>query len=92
MCCIMNEDQNLLEVEDLRVHFPVRWSFSKSHGILQSVMVSVFQSQKENFGLVGESGCVNQPGEGYCSIAKPTAGKIRFKRREISEIEDRGLF
>ena len=36
---------------------------------------------------------VNQPWRRLSfQLVKPTAGKIRFKRREISEIEDRGLF
>ena len=47
----------------------------------------------KTFGLVGESGCGKSTlAKAIVQLVKPTAGKIRFKRREISEIEDRGLF
>ena len=59
MCCIMNEDQNLLEVEDLRVHFPVRGGvFRRAMGYCKAVDGVSFSIPKgKTFGLVGESGC-----------------------------------
>ena len=95
MCCIMNEDQNLLEVEDLRVHFPVRGGvFRRAMGYCKAVDGVSFSIPKgKTFGLVGESGCGKSTlAKAIVQLVKPTAGKIRFKRREISEIEDRGLF
>ena len=63
-------------------------------GYCKAVEGVSFSSPKgKTFGLVGESGCGKSTlAKAIVQLVKPTAGKIRFKMREISEIEDRGLF
>ena len=71
-----------------------RWSFRRAMGYCKAVDGVSFSIPKgKTFGLVGESGCGKSTlAKAIVQLVKPTAGKIRFKMREISEIEDRGLF
>ncbi len=76
----------LLEVSDLKVHFPIR------KGILQRVAghvkavdgVSLEIAQGKTLALVGESGCGKTTlGKALLQLILPTAGGIKFDGREM---------
>jgi peptide/nickel transport system ATP-binding protein len=76
----------LLQVSDLRVHFPIR------KGILQRVVgqvkavdgVSLSIAHGRTLALVGESGCGKTTlGKSLLNLIPPTAGSVRFDGREL---------
>ncbi len=67
---------NLLEVENLVVHFPVKGS----RAVVRAVSgVSFFLGRGQTLGLIGESGS-GKTTVGRCvlKLIEPTAGQIRF--------------
>jgi peptide/nickel transport system ATP-binding protein len=83
---------SLLQVEDLRVHFPIR------KGILQRTVgrvkavdgVSLEIPQGQTLALVGESGCGKTTlGKALLQLVQPTAGSVRFAGRELSGLKGR---
>src|SRR5438477_4863532 len=81
---------SLLEVKDLKVHFPVK------HGLLSAVRTSVKAvdgvsfsvAAGETLGLVGESGCGKTTlGRAVVRLIEPTEGRIFFEGEEISRME-----
>ena len=92
----MSEDEQkpLLEVEDLKVHFPVRGGvLFQSTGAVKAVDgVSFAISRGETLGLVGESGCGKSTvGKALVRLLKPSAGRIRFMDRDITHLGQRAL-
>jgi oligopeptide transport system ATP-binding protein len=80
---------NLLEVRDLKVHFPVRQGlFSRVKVHLRAVDgVSFTLPSGETLGLVGESGCGKTTlGRAVIKLIEPTAGSIRFEGEEIAPL------
>jgi oligopeptide/dipeptide ABC transporter ATP-binding protein len=84
----MNEASPLLEVRDLKVHFPVK------HGVLGAVRrwvkavdgVSFDLAAGETLGLVGESGCGKTTlGRALARLVKPTAGVIRLEGEDMAQ-------
>jgi peptide/nickel transport system ATP-binding protein len=77
----LSQDEILLEVKDLKKHFPIRRGFLKrAVGQVKAVDgVSFYIKQGETFGLVGESGC-GKTTTGRCLIRliEPTSGEIIF--------------
>ena len=80
----------LLEVENLKMHFPIRrGSFiSKILGYVKAVDdVSFYIRAGETLGLVGESGCgKTTTGRLILRAYDPTAGAIWFKDRELGRV------
>jgi oligopeptide/dipeptide ABC transporter ATP-binding protein len=82
----------LLEVKDLKVHFPVRGGLlGRAHAYVKAVDgVSISVKQGETLGLVGESGCgKSTTGRGILQLIKPTAGSVRFKGQELTKLDAR---
>lgn len=84
----------LLEVRDLRKHFPIRG------GLLQREQARVHAvdgisfdiGHGETLGLVGESGCgKSTAGKMILKLEEPTAGMIRLKGRDITRLGRRAL-
>ena len=73
----------LLEVRNLKKHFPIRRGVrQKLVGVVRAVDdVNLFVRQGETLGLVGESGC-GKTTTGRCILRayKPTAGEILFRQ------------
>ena len=87
-------ESTLLEVEDLKMHFPVRGGvFSRQVGAVRAVDgVSLSIGKGETLGLVGESGCGKSTlGKAIVRLLKPTGGSVRFKGSDITHMWQRQL-
>ena len=76
----------LLDVADLKMHFPVRKGvLQRTVGMVRAVDgVSFFVRRGETLGLVGESGCGKTTcGRALLRLYKPTAGEVLFEGQNI---------
>jgi len=83
----LSSDNILLEVKNLKKHFPVR------KGILRRVVahvkavddVDMYIKEGETFGLVGESGCGKTTiGRTILRLIEPTAGEVIFRSKKLA--------
>ena len=90
----MKNSQPILEVEDLRMHFPVKG------GIIRRAVasckavdgVSLAIAAGETLGLVGESGCGKTTlGKTITRLYQPTGGCIRFEGTNLATLTNREL-
>ena len=85
-----NSNHVLLEVNNLKKHFPIRKGFlvSKVVGHVKAVDdVSFFIREGETLGLVGESGCgKTTTGRVILRAYEPTGGDIWFQDRKMGRI------
>jgi peptide/nickel transport system ATP-binding protein len=89
----------LLEVRDLRMHFPIQQGFlRRTVGAVKAVDGVTFAIRKgETLGLVGESGC-GKTTTGRCilRVYAPTGGQIRYHRPDgravdLAKLDNRDL-
>jgi peptide/nickel transport system ATP-binding protein len=87
--------QPLLEVDDLRVWFPIKSGLviDRHVGDVKAVDgVSFTIARGETLGLVGESGCGKTTvGRAILRLYKPTGGRIVFQGRDITELGEGAL-
>ncbi len=84
----------LLEVTDLKKHFPIyRGVFSKVSGHVYAVDgVSFSIAKGETLGLVGESGCGKSTvGRTLLRLLEPTAGTVKVAGEDITHLEGERL-
>ncbi len=84
----------LLEIEDLRIYFPVRGGvFLRARAQCKAVDgVSLSIWPGETLGLVGESGCGKSTlGKSVVRLLKPTGGRIRFEGTDLAGLSVRAL-
>ena len=85
----------VLEVENLRMYFPVKSSgiIRRTIGQVQAVDGVSFQvPEGASLGLVGESGCgKSTTGRLITRLYEPTGGAIRFDGRDIAKLPKRDL-
>ena len=84
----------LLDVRDLRKHFPIRRGFlARDRGHVKAVEGVSFQVRRgETLGLVGESGSgKSTTGRAVLRLLEPTAGSIRFGGRDVLAMDEDGL-
>ncbi len=77
----------LLEVNDLKVHFPItKGIFSRTAGYVYAVDgVSFNLKAGETLGIVGESGCgKTTTGLAILRLIDPTDGQVRFQGKDMS--------
>ncbi len=79
----------LLEVEGLKVHFPVRAGvLRRLKGYVHAVDgISFRVAPGTTLGLVGESGCgKTTAGRAVLRLYQPTAGKVLFRGRDLASV------
>jgi oligopeptide transport system ATP-binding protein len=85
---------SLLEVKDLKVHFPVKAGLlQRSHDTVKAVDgVSFNIAPGETLGLVGESGCGKSTlGRAIMRLVEPTAGEIILNGENITRLSNTEL-
>ena len=85
---------NLLEVHNLKVHFPVQHGlFGRVRAHVKAVDdVSLQLAAGETLGLVGESGCGKTTlGRAIIRLIEPTAGRVLFEGEDISQLSGEAL-
>lgn len=86
--------EELLRVEGLKVHFPVRSTILKrTLGHIHAVDgIDLTLAAGETLGLVGESGCgKSTTGRAILRLIEPTAGRVHFHGRDVTSIARRSL-
>ncbi len=84
----------LVEVQDLKVHFPIRKGIlARSGGLVFAVDgVSFTLNEGETLGIVGESGCGKTTAAlAVLDLIKPTAGKVYFEGSDMAQMSPSGL-
>ncbi|MGH8614767.1 MAG: ATP-binding cassette domain-containing protein, partial [Gammaproteobacteria bacterium] len=90
----VNEHSKLLEVSDLKVHFPIRKGvFRRVVGQVQAVDgVSLEIARGQTLAMVGESGSGKTTvGKGILQLIRPTSGTVRFHGEELTTLSARQL-
>jgi len=90
----MSATETLLDVSDLKKHFPIRGGvLGRTVGYVYAVDGVSFKIGKgETMGLVGESGC-GKTTVGRCvlRLIEPTAGEILFEGLDITKIDHKQM-
>ena len=88
-------DDVLLEVKDLKMHFPISSGmlFSRTTAYVKAVDgISFTVKRGETLGLVGESGCgKTPPGRCILQLYKPTAGQVIFEGQDLVELKSKQM-
>ena len=90
----MTSAMALLEVDQLKVHFPVKAGlFRRDHETVKAVDGVTFSlAAGETLGLVGESGCGKTTlGRAIMRLTDPTAGTIRLAGEDITRMTGNAL-
>jgi peptide/nickel transport system ATP-binding protein len=86
----MTTNSSLVEVSDLKVHFPITKGiiFDRVIGHVKAVDgVSFTIGQGQTYGLVGESGCGKSTlGRALIQLIPPTSGTVRFSGVELTTL------
>jgi len=85
-----NNNETLLRVEDLVMHFPIyRGVIRRQVGAVRAVDGVSFEiKQGETLGLVGESGCgKTTTGRTILQIYKPTSGRVIFRGQDLTTLK-----
>ncbi|HET7690861.1 MAG TPA: oligopeptide/dipeptide ABC transporter ATP-binding protein [Nocardioidaceae bacterium] len=87
--------QKLVEVKDLKVHFPITSSglLRRQVGAIRAVDGVTFSVDRgETLGLVGESGCgKSTTGRAVLQIYRPTAGSVNFDGVDLATLKGEQL-
>jgi oligopeptide transport system ATP-binding protein len=86
--------RNLVEVENLKVYFPIRAGIFKTvQGTVKAVDDITFEVRRgETLGLVGESGCgKSTTGRAMIRLREPTEGKVKFDGVDLTSLKSEPL-
>ncbi len=86
----MSDNNRLLEVKNLKMHFPMQSSglFKKKVGSIRAVDGIDFKiNNGETLGLVGESGCgKSTTARAVAQLHKPTSGEVLLEGTDITKV------
>lgn len=87
----MRKNAPLLEVRDLRVHFPIRTGglFRPQHALLKAVDgISFDLDAGETLAIVGESGCGKSTlGRAILRLVTPTSGRVLWQGEDLASLD-----
>ena len=86
----VTDTRNIVEVDDLKVHFPIRSGIFKSvQGSVKAVDGVTFDVRRgEILGLVGESGCGKSTiGRAMIRLREPTSGHVYFDGTDLGNLD-----
>ncbi|MDH3370624.1 MAG: ABC transporter ATP-binding protein [Gammaproteobacteria bacterium] len=86
--------ETLLQVHDLKVHFPIhKGVFKRVVGHVKAVDgVSLDIARGRTLALVGESGCGKTTvGKGILQLIPPTSGRVVYNRHELTQLKGETL-
>jgi oligopeptide transport system ATP-binding protein len=85
-----NANPLLLEVQDLKMHFPVYKGilFKRTAAVVKAVDgVTFFLRKGETLGLVGESGCGKSTlARAVLQLYRPTSGSVKLRNEELTTL------
>jgi oligopeptide transport system ATP-binding protein len=91
----MTENGTLVQVKDLKMHFPITQGIiiQRKIGAIRAVDgVSFDILRGETLGLVGESGCgKSTTGRAILQLYEPTAGEVYFEDQSLTELKGERL-
>lgn len=90
----IHSEKPLLEVRDLKVHFPIRKGFfSRIKNYVRAVDgISFDVHPGQTLGLVGESGCgKTTTGRAIIRLLEPTAGTVKFEGKDFLALKGNDL-
>ena len=90
----VSDRRNIVEVDDLKVHFPIRSGIFKTiAGSVKAVDGVSFEVRRgETLGLVGESGCGKSTiGRAMIRLREPTSGHVRFDGTDLGSLKSEQL-
>ena len=88
------EEENVLEVSDVKKYFPIYKGIMKKHvGDVKAIEDITYNLRKgETLGIVGESGCGKTTmARSVMRVYKPDEGSIRFSGVDIAKFTDKQL-
>jgi oligopeptide transport system ATP-binding protein len=92
---MMAVSEKLLEVEGLKMHFPISRGiiFQRQVGAIKAVDgLNFFVRRGETLGLVGESGCgKSTTGRAILQLYRPTAGSVLFAGQDLCKMKGEDL-
>ena len=89
-----HDTKNIVEVDDLKVYFPIRAGIFKTiQGTVKAVDDVTFEVRRgETLGLVGESGCgMSTIGRAMIRLREPTGGTVRFDGVDLTTLTSGAL-
>ena len=89
-----HDTKNIVEVDDLKVYFPIRAGIFKTiKGTVKAVDDVTFEVRRgETLGLVGESGCGKSTiGRAMIRLREPTGGTVRFDGVDLMTLKSGAL-
>jgi len=90
----VHDKKNIVEVDDLKVHFPIRSGIFKTvAGSVKAVDGVTFEVRRgETLGLVGESGCGKSTiGRAMIRLREPTSGHVYFDGTDLGSLGGEAL-
>lgn len=91
MAVITNGSEELIQVQNLKMHFPVTKGviLQRKVGAIKAVDGVSFAIKKgETLGLVGESGCgKSTTGRAILQLYRPTSGEVLFRGADLTKLK-----